>query len=126
MTLLCAGLFALKADAQIVQSGRVSDALHAGVLPGATIRIDDERQTVAGDDGRFRLKWLTAGSYKVSISVVGYRSKDTILKSFIFLGAPHTSNYDFIPAMAVAHLLHRNSKFVIKDDWLKFPMNLVS
>lgn len=47
------------------------------------------------------------------------------LKSFIFLGAPHTSNYDFIPAMAVAHLLHRNSKFVIKDDWLKFPMNLV-
>jgi len=90
MTLLCAGLFALKADAQIVQSGRVSDALHAGVLPGATIRIDDERQTVAGDDGRFRLKWLTAGSYKVSISVVGYRSKDTILTAGTFWEIPLT------------------------------------
>lgn len=90
MTLLCAGLFALKADAQIVQSGRVSDALHAGVLPGATIRIDDERQTVAGDDGRFRLKWLTAGSYKVSISAVGYRSKDTILTAGTFWEIPLT------------------------------------
>ncbi len=90
MTLLCAGLLALKADAQIVQSGRVSDALHAGVLPGATIRIDDERQTVAGDDGRFRLKWLTAGSYKVSISAVGYRSKDTILTAGTFWEIPLT------------------------------------
>ncbi len=44
------------------------------------------------------------------------------LRSFIFLGAPHTSNHDFIPAMAVAHHLRRNAKFVIKDDWLKFPM----
>jgi 1-acyl-sn-glycerol-3-phosphate acyltransferase len=47
------------------------------------------------------------------------------LRSFIFLGAPHTSNHDFIPAMAVAHFLGRNAKFVIKDDWLRFPMNLV-
>ncbi len=44
------------------------------------------------------------------------------LRSFIFLGAPHTSNHDFIPAMAVAHHLQRNAKFVIKDDWLRFPL----
>ena len=90
MTLLCAGLIALKADAQIVQSGRVSDALHAGVLPGATIRIDEKRQTVAGDDGRFLLRWLTAGSYKVTISAVGYRSKDTILSAGAFWEIPLT------------------------------------
>lgn len=47
------------------------------------------------------------------------------LKSFIFLGAPHTSNHDFIPAMAVATLLRRNTKFIIKDDWVKFPMSLI-
>lgn len=47
------------------------------------------------------------------------------LRSFIFLGAPHTSNYDFVPAMSLAYHMHRNAKFVIKDDWLKFPMNLI-
>lgn len=47
------------------------------------------------------------------------------LRSFLFLGAPHTSNYDFVPAMAVATLLKRNTKFIIKDDWVKFPMGLV-
>lgn len=47
------------------------------------------------------------------------------LRSFIFLGAPHTSNYDFVPAMSVAYFLRRNAKFVIKDDWMKFPMNLI-
>lgn len=46
------------------------------------------------------------------------------LRSFIFLGAPHTSNYDFIPAMSMAFFMHRNAKFVIKKEWLKFPMNL--
>lgn len=47
------------------------------------------------------------------------------LRSFIFLGAPHTSNHDFIPAMSLAYLLKRNARFVIKDDWMKFPLNLV-
>lgn len=47
------------------------------------------------------------------------------LKSFVFIGAPHTSNHDFIPAMAVAQLMRRHARFVIKDDWMKFPMNLI-
>lgn len=47
------------------------------------------------------------------------------LRSFIFIGAPHTSNFDFIAAMALVNLLHRNSRFVIKSDWLKFPMGLI-
>ncbi|MEY4886013.1 MAG: hypothetical protein RL151_1322 [Bacteroidota bacterium] len=81
MTLLCAGLIALKADAQVTQSGRVSDALHAGVIPGATIRIDDNRQAVAGDDGRFRFSGLPAGTYKLKVTAVGYQSKDTTLKT---------------------------------------------
>lgn len=46
------------------------------------------------------------------------------LRSFIFLGAPHTSNYDIIPAMAVAEKLNLNTRFVIKNKWTKFPMGL--
>lgn len=47
------------------------------------------------------------------------------LRSFIFLGAPHTSNYDFLPAMGIAHVMHRNARFVIKKEWVKFPMGLL-
>ncbi|WP_408095991.1 1-acyl-sn-glycerol-3-phosphate acyltransferase [Peredibacter sp. HCB2-198] len=47
------------------------------------------------------------------------------LRSFIFLGAPHTSNHDFVPAMAVATLMNRNTRFIIKDDWVKFPFGLI-
>lgn len=47
------------------------------------------------------------------------------LRSFILLGAPHTSNFDFIPAMALSLLLKRHTRFVIKKEWLKFPLNLI-
>lgn len=47
------------------------------------------------------------------------------LRSFILLGAPHTSNYDIVPAMALAEHLKRNCHFVIKDDWTKGPMGLI-
>ena len=46
------------------------------------------------------------------------------LRSFVMIGAPHTSNYDFIPAMGVAKLMKRNARYVIKSEWLKFPLNL--
>ena len=47
------------------------------------------------------------------------------LRSFILIGAPHTSNHDIVPALAIAQRMKRNAKFVIKDDWLKFPLNLI-
>lgn len=46
------------------------------------------------------------------------------LRSFVFLGAPHTSNHDFVPAMACLYYIKRNSRYIIKDDWMKFPFNL--
>lgn len=46
------------------------------------------------------------------------------VRSFVFIGAPHTSNYDIIPAMAVSSMMKRNARFVIKKEWLKFPLNL--
>lgn len=47
------------------------------------------------------------------------------VRSFVMIGAPHTSNHDFVTAMAVAHLMRRNAHFVIKKNWLKFPLGLI-
>ena len=58
----------------------------------------------------------------------GWKFVDSIppeLRSFVMLGVPHTSNFDFVPAMAVAKLMKRNARFVIKSEWMKFPLNLV-
>ena len=69
------------------------------------------------------IKALCAGLLKVSgWKFVGELPDE--LRSFIFIGAPHTSNHDFAPAMAVAYHLKRNAKFVIKSEWLKFPMGI--
>lgn len=46
------------------------------------------------------------------------------LRSFVFIGAPHTSNLDFFPAMAISYFMKRNARFVIKKEWTKFPLNL--
>lgn len=47
------------------------------------------------------------------------------LRSFVYLGAPHTSNHDVFPAMVVGQHLKRNCKFVIKSEWTKFPFGLI-
>ena len=47
------------------------------------------------------------------------------LKSFVMIGGPHTSNWDFFPAMHVADQMGRNPKFVIKSQWLNPPLGFV-
>ena len=47
------------------------------------------------------------------------------LRSFVMIGAPHTSNFDFIPGIGVCVHMKRNAKFVIKSEWMRFPMNLI-
>jgi 1-acyl-sn-glycerol-3-phosphate acyltransferase len=47
------------------------------------------------------------------------------LRSFVFIGAPHTSNHDILPTLAASYLLKRNTKFVIKKEWMDFPFNLL-
>ena len=66
-------------------------------------------------------KWICKTIFKLQ----GWKFINNIpneLKSFVFVGAPHTSNYDFIPAMAMAYFMKRNCKFIIKKEWLKFPL----
>lgn len=47
------------------------------------------------------------------------------IKSYVFIGAPHTSNHDILPTMVISHKLKGNVRFVIKNQWLKFPMGIL-
>ncbi len=70
------------------------------------------------------IRFLCTLIFKLS----GWKFVDTLpkdLRSFVMLGAPHTSNYDFIPSMALAYLMKRNARFVIKSEWVRFPLNLL-
>lgn len=45
--------------------------------------------------------------------------------SYVALGAPHTSNWDFLTAMTIIYNAKNvKSKFLIKASWMKFPLNL--
>lgn len=60
--------------------------------------------------------------------VMGWRYSEDIpanLKSFVMVGGPHTSNWDFIPAMAAATLCRRNCRFVIKHNYTKAPFGFL-
>jgi 1-acyl-sn-glycerol-3-phosphate acyltransferase len=46
------------------------------------------------------------------------------LNSFVMIGAPHTSNWDFITAMALCSLMKKKAHFVIKNEWMRFPLGL--
>lgn len=41
------------------------------------------------------------------------------LKKFVLVGAPHTSNWDFVLAVYLFETSQLNAKFAIKSEWLK-------
>lgn len=46
-------------------------------------------------------------------------------KRCVLICAPHTSNWDFVLAIAVFSKLKIPYRFTIKDDWTKFPFGLL-
>lgn len=65
--------------------------------------------------------------FALIFTLSGWKFADKIpndVRSFVFIGAPHTSNHDIVPAMAVSSMMKRNARFVIKKEWLRFPLNL--
>lgn len=42
----------------------------------------------------------------------------------VVIGAPHTSNWDFIPAMGIIHYMNKNARIMVKASLLKFPLNI--
>ena len=51
--------------------------------------------------------------------VTHYLPKDIV--KCVIIGAPHTSNWDFIYAMGALKIMGINVRFTIKKEWLKFP-----
>jgi 1-acyl-sn-glycerol-3-phosphate acyltransferase len=50
---------------------------------------------------------------------------DHIQKS-VMIGAPHTSNWDFIYSMAACHHMKiTNPRFTIKQEWMRFPFHYI-
>ncbi|MFN8353358.1 MAG: TonB-dependent receptor [Spirosomataceae bacterium] len=62
------------ASAQTVLSGIVTDADDGKALPGATVLLDGSlRGTVTDGKGHFVLNKVTAGTYRLKVSFVGYQ-----------------------------------------------------
>jgi len=48
------------------------------------------------------------------------------LKRCVLIAVPHTSNWDFLFAIATFKIMKIDIKFTIKDTWVKFPFRLIS
>lgn len=48
------------------------------------------------------------------------------LKRCVLIAAPHTSNWDFLFAIATFKIMGIDIRFTIKDTWVKFPFSLVT
>ena len=47
------------------------------------------------------------------------------LKKFIIVGAPHTSNYDFVVAVMMKFILNLKANFIAKDSLFKAPYGFI-
>lgn len=48
------------------------------------------------------------------------------LKRCVLIATPHTSNWDFLFAIATFKIMKINIRFTIKKQWVKFPFSLIS
>ncbi|MCT4642927.1 MAG: 1-acyl-sn-glycerol-3-phosphate acyltransferase [Bacteriovoracaceae bacterium] len=47
------------------------------------------------------------------------------LKKAVIIGAPHTSNWDFVTVMHILYSSKIEGKFLIKNEWLSFPLGSI-
>jgi iron complex outermembrane receptor protein len=88
LLLLLASTFTIQAQQQYLLSGSVTEKGNQAPLPGVNILVEGQGSgTVTDLDGRYRLL-LTAGSYQVRFSYVGYTSEVRQLN----LQSPQTLN----------------------------------
>src|SRR4051812_49269114 len=78
ITVFCAVLLTLPAMAQNTFSirGRVLDKVTGETLPGATVQVTGNGQNTGGGadaDGSYKISNLSAGSYTVLASFIGYK-----------------------------------------------------
>jgi len=62
---------------------------------------------------------------KIYIKLAGWKIAGAIppeIKKCVLLAVPHTSNYDFPIAIAILRIMNVKIKYLIKKEWMKFPL----
>jgi 1-acyl-sn-glycerol-3-phosphate acyltransferase len=66
--------------------------------------------------------------YKIVMKLLGWKVNPVTPEEYqrcVLIGAPHTSNWDFIYTMLSFKILKIPYKFTIKKEWFRFPFNLI-
>lgn len=64
---------------------------------------------------------------KIYIRLAGWKIEGAIppeIKKCVLLAVPHTSNYDFPIAIGILTIMNIKLKYLIKKEWVKFPLSL--
>ncbi len=63
---------------------------------------------------------------RLIFKISGWKTKGTAppLKKFVIIGAPHTSNWDFVFGLCAWKLYGVNPRYLIKKELYFFPLNL--
>lgn len=63
--------------------------------------------------------------FKLFFKLLGWKVTHFLsndIKKCVIIVAPHTSNWDFIYGMGAVSVMKLNQRFVIKKEWIRFPM----
>lgn len=67
--------------------------------------------------------WFQLNGWKV-VNHIPDKVCPSDIRKYVMIGAPHTSNWDFIFGMATIDIMNLPIKFTIKKEWMFFPFNL--
>jgi iron complex outermembrane receptor protein len=68
-------------QAQVAVKGQILQTDHSTGIPSANISLSNGQSAVADEQGRFYFPKLSAGTYRVKISSIGFKSLDTSLSA---------------------------------------------
>lgn len=63
--------------------------------------------------------------FKLIFKMLGWKVSHFLsddIKQCVIVVAPHTSNWDFIFGMGAVKVMKLNQRFVIKKEWIRFPL----
>ena len=72
-------------------------------------------------DGVFA-KYILKSVFKALFAVTGWTAGPAPQQTAVVIGAPHTSNWDFIYGIGTAIILDVKAYFSIKESWCKIPV----
>ncbi len=70
---------------------------------------------------------MLAYIWKKLFKMAGWKTGQALpedVRKYIVVAAPHTSNWDFFYARATAYIFNIKANYLIKSDWLVFPLGI--